>query len=145
MGLEAVFDCKNCHKPIPEGGRKDREYCSVNCGNITRRAKWRALNRERDLEQRREQNKKRRRTPEGKFLDQKVGARQRGIEFNLSFEEWWELWEPHWSERGLGKMVMCRDNDEGPYELGNVRIDTQANNNQESWDTGGLARATGRI
>lgn len=140
MALEAVFDCQYCHQPIPEGGRKDRKYCSVGCGNIVRRSKWRALNREKDLQQRREQNVKRRLTPRGKWLDQKMGASQRGIDFNLTFDQWWELWETHWHERGIGGKVMCRYADKGAYEIGNVRIDTQANNNIEACLTGGRAK-----
>jgi len=70
-------------------------------------------------------------TPEGRYSKQKEHAKTRGIGFNLTFDEWWELWQPHYAERGQGGLMMCRTNDEGAYELGNVRIDTHRNNIKE--------------
>jgi len=72
-------------------------------------------------------------TPKGRFSDHKRGAKQRGIAFYLTFEQWWGYWEEHWEARGTGAdaMCMCRTNDEGAYEVGNVRIDTNANNAKE--------------
>lgn len=67
-----------------------------------------------------------------KYTDHKHRAKQSGVEFKLTYEEWWEIWEPHWEGRGLGGLVMCRYGDNGAYEVGNVRIDTQANNNREA-------------
>lgn len=63
----------------------------------------------------------------------KCRAAKRGIEFLLTFEQWWELWEPHWDRRGLGAldMCMCRTHDEGPYAVGNVRIATNKENHHE--------------
>ena len=62
-----------------------------------------------------------------------VGAAERGIEFKLTFAQWWELWEPHYEQRGrnTGQKVMCRTGDAGAYEVGNVRIDTVAGNGAE--------------
>lgn len=59
------------------------------------------------------------------YMQQVRGAEARGIDFRLSFEEWWELWEPHYEKRGSkkGQMCMCRLHDKGAYEVGNVRID----------------------
>ena len=73
-------------------------------------------------------------TPKGRFQQHKAGAKKRGVEFLLTFKEWWSLWEPHWHQRGgLGhEMCMCRTNDAGPYAVGNVRIDTMANNAKEA-------------
>lgn len=64
------------------------------------------------------------------YAEQKRGAKQRGIEFKLTFEEWWEIWKPHWANRGrnVGNFVMCRTMDSGAYEVGNVRIDTVKGN-----------------
>lgn len=59
-------------------------------------------------------------------------AKQSGVPFNLSFREWLGVWGGKLSERGLGKLVMCRTDDKGAYEVGNVRIDTQTNNNREA-------------
>lgn len=63
-----------------------------------------------------------------------VRAGRRGIEFNLTFSQWWALWEPHYAARGTntGQMCMCRTGDKGAYEIGNVRIDTVNSNRQEA-------------
>lgn len=70
-------------------------------------------------------------------------AAQRGIAFELTFEEWWGMWEPHYERRGLaiGCMVMCRDGDVGPYAVGNVRIDTNLENARER----GAIQAANRV
>lgn len=62
-----------------------------------------------------------------------VGAARRGIDFKLTFAEWWALWEPFYDQRGrrVGQYVMCRRGDAGAYEVGNVRIDTGAANAKE--------------
>lgn len=135
--------CINCSEEVPEGGRKDRLYCSAKCGNLVRNKRWKKENREGYLAGRKKNNAMRRSTPEGKWLDHKHRAKQCGINFNITFEDWWELWQPHWGQRGIGGMVMCRFNDEGAYEVGNVRIDTQANNNREAVLTGG--RVSGKL
>lgn len=72
-------------------------------------------------------------TPKARFQQHKRSAQQRGIEFELSFEQWWELWEPHWERRGQKSqdMCMCRKADQGGYTLGNVRIATNKENHQE--------------
>jgi hypothetical protein len=72
-------------------------------------------------------------TPRARFAQHKAGAKKRGIEFLLTFEQWWGLWEPHWEKRGLRAldMCMCRKADKGPYEVGNVRIATVKENQQE--------------
>jgi hypothetical protein len=71
--------------------------------------------------------------PYVKYSVHRNGAAGRGIEFKLTFMEWWALWEPHWAERGRdrGKKVMCRYHDRGAYELGNVRVDYNRSNAQE--------------
>jgi hypothetical protein len=72
-------------------------------------------------------------TPERRFQAHKNSAKDRGIEFLLTFEEWWALWEPHWERRGRGsqQMCMCRTADKGGYQVGNVRIATNRENQQE--------------
>lgn len=71
--------------------------------------------------------------PQSRFQQQKASAKTRGIPFLLSFEQWWELWEPHWHRRGQKSqdMCMCRKADQGAYEVGNVRIATNRENQQE--------------
>lgn len=72
--------------------------------------------------------------PKRAYASHKNSAKQRGIAFTLSFEQWWELWEPHWERRGRGinDMCMCRRHDQGGYELGNVRIATVRENRHEA-------------
>ena len=56
----------------------------------------------------------------------KCVAKQRNVEFMLSFDEWLDIWvnSGHWEDRGAGKgkYVMSRYNDVGPYALNNVFI-----------------------
>lgn len=73
----------------------------------------------------------RERTPRGAFLSQKRNASVRGIGWELTFWQWWTIWQEsgHWHERGRGQgYVMCRVGDEGPYAVGNVFIATSAEN-----------------
>lgn len=69
-----------------------------------------------------------------KYQAHKSNAAQRGIQFDLTFDEWWAIWEQHFHNRGRAsdQMQMCRDRDEGGYRTGNVRIDTARNNNREA-------------
>jgi len=57
---------------------------------------------------------------------QKNNALTRGIPFLLSFEQWLDIWTESGklSQRGRGaeKFCMCRHEDIGPYEVGNVFI-----------------------
>lgn len=77
-------------------------------------------------------NKTSAKTPVFKYHVHKNGAKKRGIGFLLSFEEWWEIWEPFWEARGKSKtsLVMCRYGDTGPYSKDNVYIDTYSNNSK---------------
>ena len=54
------------------------------------------------------------------------------IEFKLTYEEWLDIWlqsgKLHLRGRGKGKYCMCRKDDLGHYEVGNVYIDTFENN-----------------
>lgn len=65
-----------------------------------------------------------------KFTQQKVGARARGIGWQLTLVEWWGIWQQSgkWSQRGRGKYVMCRIGDVGPYAKHNVFIATSSLN-----------------
>lgn len=68
-----------------------------------------------------------------KYLSHKSGSAVRNIGFELTFPQWWEIWEPYYAERGnrKGCKVMCRTFDSGPYAVGNVRIDTIKSNAAE--------------
>lgn len=59
------------------------------------------------------------------FGRQRYQAQKRGIEWNLSLEQWWDFWQSsgYWDQRGRGQgYVMCRRGDTGPYEIGNIFI-----------------------
>jgi hypothetical protein len=74
-------------------------------------------------------------TPTGAYRSQKNNAKTRGVPFELTLTQWWEIWQAsgHWEDRGRGQgYVMCRVNDEGPYAVGNVYIDTAINNSSEA-------------
>jgi hypothetical protein len=66
------------------------------------------------------------------YNSQKGHAKRRGIPFNLTFEEWWDWWQAtgHYAQRGRNKdsYVMARNNDSGPYQLGNIYCCTVAEN-----------------
>lgn len=74
------------------------------------------------------------RDPMKAFKQQCYSALERGIAFDLSFSQWWMLWEPHYHLRGVrsGQMVMARNGDSGPYALGNVTIKTARANHREA-------------
>lgn len=74
-------------------------------------------------------------TPTGAWRGQRNNAKRRGIEWELTLGQWWDIWQQsgHWDERGRGQgYVMCRHGDEGPYAVGNVFIDTAVNNSSVS-------------
>ena len=74
-------------------------------------------------------------SPKGAFNNHKNRAKQSGIPFNMAFDEWWSVWESHWESRRDGQyLVMARTRDEGAYELGNVRIATQSENQLEAYE-----------
>lgn len=68
-----------------------------------------------------------------RFIEQKNNARQRGKAFNFTLKEWLIEWGDLWDQRGRGgdSLVMCRYNDEGAYEPGNVYIATCGQNASE--------------
>lgn len=72
------------------------------------------------------------RTPLYAYLSQRNNAKNRGVEFKLTFWQWWTLWQESgkWSERGKRRdgYVMSRMMDQGAYELGNVYIGTLSEN-----------------
>lgn len=60
------------------------------------------------------------------FTYQRNNAKQRGIGWELTLEQWWDIWERSgkWEKRGRNKggYVMGRHGDLGPYAVGNVAI-----------------------
>ena len=61
-----------------------------------------------------------------KYYSQKARAKIRGIEFKLTFNEWWDIWQTSgkWEQRGkrAESYQMARYNDTGPYSVSNVYI-----------------------
>lgn len=67
----------------------------------------------------------RERTPIGAFNCQRQNAKARGIGWELTLWQWWQIWNlsGKWDQRGRGQgYVMCRRGDVGPYAVGNVFI-----------------------
>lgn len=69
-----------------------------------------------------------------KYSLHKSSAKQRGIEFDLTFEEWKSVWGHHIENRGRekGQLVMARTLDRGGYSVGNVRVATHSENVKEA-------------
>ena len=67
-----------------------------------------------------------------KYLWQRGSAKRRGISFNLTFDEWYAIWQQSgkYDQRGKckGQYVMSRYNDIGAYEVGNVFIQLHSDN-----------------
>jgi len=74
-------------------------------------------------------------TPIMKYRQQKINAIRRGIEWKMTINEWWGLWDRSgkWEMRGLGKdkYVMGRIADSGSYEVGNVEIILHGQNSKD--------------
>lgn len=56
----------------------------------------------------------------------RVDANGKPIQFLLTFEDWWDIWQKSgkWAERGNKRQqyVMSRKKDLGPYDIDNVEI-----------------------
>lgn len=63
-------------------------------------------------------------------------TKRRGISFELTFEEWLDIWvrSKRLQQRGnvRGKYVMARFGDQGPYAIENVRIVSVEQNSREN-------------
>jgi DNA-binding CsgD family transcriptional regulator len=74
--------------------------------------------------------------PSASYYNQKRNAKKRGIEWAMTFPEWWKVWQDsgHWQERGRGQgYCMARYLDTGPYAVGNVYICTIGQNFSDSY------------
>lgn len=64
----------------------------------------------------------------------KNAAKRRGIEFLLTFDQWNTWWlangidKNYPTQKGPSIPCMCRYNDQGPYSLDNIYIDSLSNN-----------------
>lgn len=79
-------------------------------------------------------------TPRHKFHRQVHHAKTRGIQWLLTFDEWWAIWQASgkWEMRGRssGDYVMARRGDVGPYSKENVFICLGSENTKQAWDAG---------
>jgi len=70
------------------------------------------------------------------YQNHKASAKQRGIEFLLTYEQWIGIWTDSGRllERGraANEFCMARIGDSGPYAVGNVHICTNAENAKTS-------------
>jgi hypothetical protein len=66
------------------------------------------------------------------YTQQKSNAKQRGVVFAITFDEWKQIWldSGKWEQRGRGaeKYCMCRKGDAGCYEVGNVFVGLNKHN-----------------
>jgi hypothetical protein len=78
------------------------------------------------------------------YANSKSNAKARGINFILTFEEWWDIWQQSgkWEERGKrkGQYVMSRKGDTGPYAVKNVFIQSMADNCREAHNGNNYAK-----
>ncbi len=76
------------------------------------------------------------------FLHKRFVAAQRGVGWELTFQEWRDIWESSGKValrgRGKGKYCMARNGDTGPYRADNVSIQSVE---QNSFDAAKLVRA----
>lgn len=70
------------------------------------------------------------------FNQQRQSAKNRGVVWNLTFAQWFAVWQSsgklHLRGRGKGHYVMSRVSDAGCYELGNVHIQLATENSKEA-------------
>jgi hypothetical protein len=71
-----------------------------------------------------------------RFVLQRGVAKARGIEWQLPYWEWLQIWQDsgHLHERGIhkGQWCMARNGDIGPYAARNVRIVRVEKNNSDA-------------
>lgn len=62
--------------------------------------------------------------PHRAYSQQKSDAKRRDIPFNLTFIEWWDIWQKSglYSSRGRRGYVMARIDPDGDYNIRNVEI-----------------------
>jgi hypothetical protein len=67
------------------------------------------------------------------WLVSKAQANFRGEEWQLTFEEYYQMWRNDWDNRGRypENMCMTRIDKEGPWAVGNVHVITRKEHLQE--------------
>jgi hypothetical protein len=86
-----------------------------------------------------------------KFRAQRYQARRRGIDFQLTFDEWYNWWLANGVDKNMGvqwtsttRLCMCRFNDTGPYALNNIYLATHSQNIKDMFKTGHVYKPTHR-
>jgi len=99
--------------PADKVARSKRQYKEKKGYFATKFARWKARNPKKYA-----------------FLGQRHTSKQRGVEFNLTFEEWVAFWGDDFDKRGTAphKLQMGRYGDTGAYEVGNIYKATKAEN-----------------
>ena len=54
-------------------------------------------------------------------------------EWNLTLDQYIDLWRSRWRDRGRDKLVLMRVEEDKPYQMGNVFIDTRRYQVQRQW------------
>lgn len=97
-----------------------------------------------DLRTRREINRERAGVA---YTRQRENAKRRGIAWDMSLGQWWEIWQKsgQWKNRGIykGQYCMSRLGDVGPYSPENVAIIPNADNAREARSHAKEAPVTG--
>lgn len=77
-------------------------------------------------------------SPRDKFRAQRGKAKQRGIDWQLTFEEWLGIWEKSGKfelrGRQSGNYVMARFGDVGPYSVDNVFVEESGKNISDAYN-----------
>lgn len=72
-----------------------------------------------------------------RFYDQKGRAGYRGIEWKLTFDQWYQWWLDQGVDKDYptaldrNQLCMCRPGDAGPYSLDNIYCGTRSENTRE--------------
>ena len=79
-------------------------------------------------------------SPRGRYTTHRANSLRRGLDWEFTFEEWWQVWKDSgkWEQRGKSadSYCMARINDEGPYCADNVVITTMTENSRQACDAG---------
>ena len=71
-------------------------------------------------------------SPHSVFCKQRSRAKSRKIDWQLTFDQWMDIWDNsgQWENmgKGVGLFMMCRVKEPGPYSIENVYIGTGKQN-----------------
>ena len=69
-----------------------------------------------------------------RYRQHKSRAKSKGIEFTLTFKEWWEAWEPYWKARGPRGWVMIQSVPGDGFTRDNIEIVPKAESFRRAMD-----------